>query len=536
MKRFFIQLLAFSLISQPLLANPIMMQSMRSHQSMAAMRAVLNNQKENAGIFNKNVQKRHFIAEVVVTAETVVTAATVIKNLCAGATIATAIHQATKHNKKLDDLTQGRKQEAAQSLKTDTYIPFDDRELLNGYLSQEERNSRIPGVVYGFNSPGVIPGPSSQMPTPISQNTTTQSSSTTTAPSQNSVPSPSINPAALSNDEKDRQAAEAVVGGIIQGGQVAGKAVNKAAELVAALNPNPLETPGSSGGITMGDATGGVIAVGAAAEKTAEVVAHKTLWGIAKGVVGPYVQPVGYAIMSGADAMVTSAVSTGEMAGAAVIYLGKGAIVLANANPITATVIGATIVFGGPAIYDWWTTPAAKAPSAPVSPAVTHVVQQVETQKAIAAQDVDSLFPFELNEREDVKSIDSSVAKNQGGGGSGGTPNIDPEKDPEKKEIITRKDPLPTHNVSQMGHIFRKKDGHLLPGPESRSLLRGLVRDAKNFVLRDDFGRDWYAKVLENGSQLWAEVKNGYITNGGINEVAKACNRATGFKSGPKGI
>ncbi len=72
-----------------------MMHGMRAHQSMSAMRAALNNQKQNAGIFNNNVQKRQ-VADVI--AITVVVKETVgiigiVQNICAAGALAGLAHR-----------------------------------------------------------------------------------------------------------------------------------------------------------------------------------------------------------------------------------------------------------------------------------------------------------------------------------------------------------------------------------------------------------------------------------------------------------
>jgi hypothetical protein len=87
MKRLIIKILALCLLAQPILANPLMMQGARAHQSMVVMSTVLNTQKQNTGIFNNNVQKRTFIPAIVIP----VAAAGVMKGIAAGSTIIAAI-------------------------------------------------------------------------------------------------------------------------------------------------------------------------------------------------------------------------------------------------------------------------------------------------------------------------------------------------------------------------------------------------------------------------------------------------------------
>jgi len=59
----------------------------------------------------------------------------------------------------------------------------------------------------------------------------------------------------------------------------------------------------------------------------------------------------------------------------------------------------------------------------------------------------------------------------------------------------------------------------------------------KNFLGLDTRGNEWYAEILENGQQVWAQVRNGEIRNGGINNFPKTYNSKTGLSSPnkPKG-
>jgi hypothetical protein len=106
-------------------------------------------------------------------------------------------------------------------------------------------------------------------------------------------------------------------------------------------------------------------------------------------------------------------------------------------------------------------------------------------------------------------------------GNSGGGPY--PENDPEK-------DPLPVDNTSIMGHMFRNAVGHMEDTSENRQLLRDLVRDVKNFVGKDaKWMRRWYSRIESDGTQLWAEVRNGIVRNGGRNKTPEVFNAETGL-------
>lgn len=79
-------------------------------------------------------------------------------------------------------------------------------------------------------------------------------------------------------------------------------------------------------------------------------------------------------------------------------------------------------------------------------------------------------------------------------------------------------------------HIFRDAAGHL---PEdtaaNRSLLLKVANNSANKVGTDQWGNDWYAQTQSDGSQVWVRVRNGQVTNGGVN--------ATPWKNfGPGGL
>ncbi|HVE45129.1 MAG TPA: DUF6531 domain-containing protein [Acidimicrobiales bacterium] len=70
-------------------------------------------------------------------------------------------------------------------------------------------------------------------------------------------------------------------------------------------------------------------------------------------------------------------------------------------------------------------------------------------------------------------------------------------------------------------HIFRDASGHLLDDTvTNRALLQQAVR-SENYVYTSAQGVKTYRQVLPNGQQIWVEVFNGAINNGGINAVPR---------------
>lgn len=76
-------------------------------------------------------------------------------------------------------------------------------------------------------------------------------------------------------------------------------------------------------------------------------------------------------------------------------------------------------------------------------------------------------------------------------------------------------------NSSQVNHIFRDAEGHLAEDTfENRQLLLSTVLP-ENAIRTDQFGNDWYARVLDDGTEAWVSVRNNIIQNGGVNQVPR---------------
>jgi RHS repeat-associated protein len=69
-------------------------------------------------------------------------------------------------------------------------------------------------------------------------------------------------------------------------------------------------------------------------------------------------------------------------------------------------------------------------------------------------------------------------------------------------------------------HIFRDAAGHLPNTQASRDTVLNVANDARNLLGSDRFGNSWYASNSGQG-QVWAQVRNNEVVNGGVNAVPR---------------
>ena len=81
-----------------------------------------------------------------------------------------------------------------------------------------------------------------------------------------------------------------------------------------------------------------------------------------------------------------------------------------------------------------------------------------------------------------------------------------------------------------VAHIFRNAEGHFVKDTvQNRALLEHVANKQKNFLGVDKYGNEWYAEVMDDGRQVWVQVRNGEIRNGGVNNPPKTYNSKTGL-------
>ena len=69
---------------------------------------------------------------------------------------------------------------------------------------------------------------------------------------------------------------------------------------------------------------------------------------------------------------------------------------------------------------------------------------------------------------------------------------------------------------SQIKHIMRESEGHLVDTPHNRKIIVDITNDKKNLLGLNKHGNEVYSKTI-NGVQYWAYVRDGIIQNGGAN-------------------
>ncbi|MBS0655481.1 MAG: hypothetical protein JSR46_06885, partial [Verrucomicrobia bacterium] len=84
-------------------------------------------------------------------------------------------------------------------------------------------------------------------------------------------------------------------------------------------------------------------------------------------------------------------------------------------------------------------------------------------------------------------------------------------------------------NGSINGHIFRNQDGHFKNDTEAnRQRILEATCDPRNYQGKDRKGNDIYLKPNKDGTQTWAAVRNGIITNAGTNAKPSKLLPSTG--------
>ena len=90
--------------------------------------------------------------------------------------------------------------------------------------------------------------------------------------------------------------------------------------------------------------------------------------------------------------------------------------------------------------------------------------------------------------------------------------------------------PAITIDERRTSHIFRDADGHFREDtPVNRRALVEVANRPANLVGTDRFGNFWFAEIRADGTQVWVQVRDNMIINGGQNPTAQD------FRSQPAG-
>ncbi len=67
--------------------------------------------------------------------------------------------------------------------------------------------------------------------------------------------------------------------------------------------------------------------------------------------------------------------------------------------------------------------------------------------------------------------------------------------------------------------------------PENRKLLIDIAHDLSTRQGIDKHGNAWHSKIRDDGSQVWVQVRENKIRNGGINNLSKIWDLQTGYSA-----
>ena len=86
---------------------------------------------------------------------------------------------------------------------------------------------------------------------------------------------------------------------------------------------------------------------------------------------------------------------------------------------------------------------------------------------------------------------------------------------------------------SDVLHIFRDAVGHVPDTAQNRRLLIETL-DPAYLLGNDRFGNSWYARPVNDASQIWIQARGDRIRNGGINLLPRSFSPITGLSGAEK--
>ena len=88
--------------------------------------------------------------------------------------------------------------------------------------------------------------------------------------------------------------------------------------------------------------------------------------------------------------------------------------------------------------------------------------------------------------------------------------------------------------IAQIKHIFRNEPGHLPETEKNKRLILSVSNDPECYVGTDSKNKKWYAKTLNDGSQVWVSVYNSIIIDAGLNNSPRQFDPDSGLNNNPK--
>lgn len=104
-------------------------------------------------------------------------------------------------------------------------------------------------------------------------------------------------------------------------------------------------------------------------------------------------------------------------------------------------------------------------------------------------------------------------------------------KDNERKAANISNLPM---NTSQLDHIFRNEFGHLIKSEKNMQLVLSVSNNPDCYIGTDSKGKKWYAKLLDDESQVWVSVYNSTVSDAGLNVKPRQFDTESGLNNNPK--
>ena len=79
-------------------------------------------------------------------------------------------------------------------------------------------------------------------------------------------------------------------------------------------------------------------------------------------------------------------------------------------------------------------------------------------------------------------------------------------------------------------HIFSGDVGKFMDNVANRTLISELSNNSENLLGISQYGTSWYAKTLENGTQIYSYTQNGIVKGAGINQTVIDLIKIKGLK------